>query len=71
LTQGKGPLTASGTGIGGFFHSSINRDVLQRPDIQFHTLPALANLDFDLAFRKMANVADAPYYNLLDKYKDM
>ena len=68
FTRGTGSLATSGIAIGGFVRTGLNPD--PRPDIQLHTFPGLLTMDFDLAFRKSGNVADAAYENVFRDHKE-
>ena len=66
LTTGKGPLSDNFLSAGAFIHTPANKDKLKRPDIQIHTYPFPASLDYGVMFRHLYGFTDDAYYALYE-----
>jgi len=68
LIWGEGSLARAD--LGGFMHSGVSKDPLNRTDIQIIFLAATMTLDYGLKFRKATNVADEYYFGTFEEYQD-
>ncbi len=64
LLTGKGPLSDNFLRAGAFVHSEVNKDKWNRGDIQVHTYPYPASLDFGLRLRHLFGFSDEAYHAL-------
>ena len=61
MITGRGPLSDNFLRAGAFVHSEVNQDPWKRADIQMHTYPYPASLDFGVRFRYLFGFSDEGY----------
>ena len=66
FTTGRGLLSDNFLRAGAFIVTETNTDKLRRPDIQIHTYPFPASLDFGIGFRHLYGFSDEGYYALYE-----